>query len=243
VAHAYLAPRLAGVRSGDVVTVGGEEARHAVSVARLRAGERITLLDGEGGRVDAEVTEASKAEFAARALDDATFEPEPSPRILLVQALAKGGRDEMALQASVELGIDGVIPWQAQRSVAKWQGDKLAKQLERWQTIAREASKQAIRARVPEVAEPVSTKQLAALGAELRLVVLDPFAEAPLSELEPDARDLALVVGPEGGIEEREFELLTAAGGERRRIGGNVLRTSTAGPAALALLFTKLGSW
>jgi 16S rRNA (uracil1498-N3)-methyltransferase len=243
VAHAYFAADLVAVRAGDLITVTGPEARHAVSVARLRVGEQLTLLDGEGGSVIAEASDVGTAEFTARALADATVAAEPSPRILLVQALAKGGRDEMALQASVELGIDGVIPWQAQRSVSTWRGDKVAKQRERWQTIAREASKQAVRARVPLVEVPVTTKQLAHLAGTLRLVVLDPIAEAPLSELEPDARDLALVVGPEGGIDEREFALLTEAGAERRRLGANVLRTSTAGPAALAALFTKLGRW
>lgn len=242
-AHAYFAAGLAAVRSGELITVSGGEARHAVGVARLRVGEQLTLLDGEGGSVIAEASEVGAAEFTARALADATVEPAPSPRILLVQALAKGGRDEMALQASVELGIDGVIPWQAQRSVSTWRGDKVVKQRERWQTIAREASKQAVRARVPRVDAPVTTKQLAQLSGTLRLVVLDPIATAPLSELEPDARDLALVVGPEGGIDEREFVLLTEAGAERRRLGANVLRTSTAGPAALAAMFTKLGRW
>lgn len=242
-AHAYFAEHLAGLEAGAVVTVHGEEARHAVSVARLQLGEPITLLDGAGTRGCAEVTETSKTQFSARLTTDAVFETEPSPRILLVQALAKGGRDEMAVQAAVELGIDGVIPWQAQRSVVKWQGEKAAKQRQRWQTIAREASKQSVRSRVPEVSEPVTTKQLAGFATEMRLVVLDPIAHEPLHSIEADDRDIALIVGPEGGIDEREFALLTEAGAQRCRLGSNVLRTSTAGPAALATLLTSLARW
>jgi 16S rRNA (uracil1498-N3)-methyltransferase len=244
VAHAYFAEHLDDVHTGDVVEVTGEEARHAVSVARLRAGERIDLLDGRGTRVAATVLEADRDRFTARAETDALLEPEPAPRIQLVQALAKGGRDELALQAAVELGIDEVVPWQSQRSVVKWQGEKQRKQRARWQTIAREASKQALRARVPEVRDVVSTKQLAGFAESTTLVVLDPVAERTLTEFSLTGSDsFALVVGPEGGIDAAEFALLEEAGAVRCRLGTNVLRTSTAGPAALATLLTRLGRW
>lgn len=249
-AHAYFAEGLASVSAGDSVRVNGPEARHAVTVARLRVGERLDLLDGNGTRVpvavvavDAAAPDATGPSFTAEALEDARVTPEPAPRILLAQALAKGGRDELAVQAAVELGIDAVVPWQAARSIVKWQGAKAQKQRERWQAIAREASRQSLRARVPEVAAVATTADLTARAAAgARVFVLDPWAQDALSAAAlPGAGEVLLVVGPEGGIAEDEVARLRAAGAVPVRLGENVLRTSTAGPVALAVLLTRLG--
>jgi 16S rRNA (uracil1498-N3)-methyltransferase len=162
---------------------------------------------------------------------------------VLVQALAKGDRDELAVQAACELGVDEVVPWQASRSVSRWEGTKAAKGRERWATIVREAAKQAHRSWVPQVAEPASTAQLIARSEGARMLILDPAATAPLSQIDADERDLVLVVGPEGGISPEELERFEAAGAERIRLGDTVLRTSTAGPAAIAVLSVALGRW
>ena len=169
--------------------------------------------------------------------------PSPSPRIVLVQALAKGDRDELAVQAACELGVDEVVPWQASRSVSRWEGPKAVKGRERWATIVREAAKQAHRPWVPAVTAPVSTTQLAKRASTERLLLLDPTASVRLSEVVPDERDLVLVVGPEGGISEEELARLSDAGAERVLLGDTVLRTSTAGPAAIAVLSVALGRW
>jgi 16S rRNA (uracil1498-N3)-methyltransferase len=163
--------------------------------------------------------------------------------MVLVQALAKGDRDEMAVQAACELGVDEIVPWQAARSVSRWEGPKAAKGRERWASIVREAAKQAHRAWVPEVAPVHSTAQLVERAADARLLVLDPWTETRLTGIRPDGRDLVLVVGPEGGIAPEELERLEAAGAERVRLGDTVLRTSTAGPAAIAVLSANLGRW
>ncbi|MFS0912898.1 16S rRNA (uracil(1498)-N(3))-methyltransferase [Microbacterium sp. 179-I 3D2 NHS] len=227
---------------GDVVSLTGAEAKHAAVVRRLRVGEAVTVGDGAGvwlfgaaeqvspGRVDVRVT--AREETAS-----------PSPRITLVQALAKGDRDELAVQAACELGVDEIVPWQAARSVSRWEGPKAAKGRERWTTIVREAAKQAHRAWVPMVGAPVTTAQLAGRAAEERMLLLDPTASVRLSELHPDGRDLVLVVGPEGGISADELDRLTTAGAERVLLGETVLRTSTAGPAAIAVLSVALGRW
>lgn len=191
---------------------------------------------------------AGVAEEVSPSLVDVRIEeriehPAPSPRIVLVQALAKGDRDELAVQAACELGVDEVVPWQAYRSVSRWEGPKAAKGRERWATIVREAAKQAHRAWVPEVAAPVTTKQLAARASTDRVLLLDPTASVRLSAIQPDGRDLVLVVGPEGGISDEELALLTDAGAERVLLGDTVLRTSTAGPAAIAVLSVALGRW
>ncbi len=163
-----------------------------------------------------------------------------------MQALAKGGRDEMAVQASTEIGVDRIVPWSAARSVSRWEGAKVEKGRARWEAIAHEASKQAIRPRVPAVEAPVTTAQLVGtVGVGRAVLVLDPVGDVRLSAWEPpaDVEDIALVVGPEGGIDGSEFDRLVAAGAVRVRLGDTVLRTSTAGPAALSILQTRLGRW
>ncbi|WBU38930.1 16S rRNA (uracil(1498)-N(3))-methyltransferase [Homoserinibacter sp. YIM 151385] len=239
----YLDPELdrSLARVGAHVGISGEEARHAVQVARTRLGERVSIGDGTGLILEGEVVQADAAGLAIR-VERVVEEPVRLPELWLAQALAKGDRDELAVQAATELGATGILPWQAERSVSRWAGPKAEKGRARWGAIVREASKQAIRAHVPEVAPLASTAELAAFDG--LVVVLDPRAGESLMELEPQGvRRILLVVGPEGGISPRELETLAAAGARPMRIGGAVLRTSTAGPAALAVLNTRLARW
>ena len=227
---------------GDLVSLTGAEAKHAAVVRRLRVGEAVTVGDGAGVWLVGVAEEVSPARVDVR-IAERVEHPAPVPRIVLVQALAKGDRDELAVQAACELGVDEIVPWQASRSVSRWEGPKAVKGRERWATIVREAAKQAHRAWLPQVVAPVSTKQLAERTASQRVLLLDPTAPVRLSEIEPDGRDLVLVVGPEGGISEEELHRLTEAGAERVLLGDTVLRTSTAGPAAIAVLSVALGRW
>ena len=250
-AHFYLddslAAQLAGADAplGAVVRLTGPDARHAVTVSRVRPTERLRLGDGAGLIVEGEVVEATAQEVALR-VEHVERAPEPSPRILLVQALAKGDRDELAIQAATELGVDAIVPWQAARSISRWDAAKAEKGRARWATIVREASKQAIRPRVPEVAPLAKTAAIAQLAASATVLVLDPLAKHPLTALDAAAlgdRDVVLVVGPEGGIAPEELTALNAAGASGVRLGDTVLRTSTAGPAAIAVLSGILGRW
>lgn len=240
----FLTPDAAAAAEGDIVALTGAEAKHAAVVRRLRAGEAVTLGDGAGVWLDGEVHSAAPALVEVRVTARAE-QTRPSPRIVLAQALAKGDRDELAVQAACELGADEIVPWQATRSVSRWHGPKVAKGRERWESIVREASKQAHRAWVPEVAAPVTTAELSARAEGARVLVLDPTASIRLMDAAgPDAAsDLILVVGPEGGITPEELDTFEAAGAVRVRLGDTVLRTSTAGPAAIALLSVALGRW
>lgn len=233
---------LAAVAAGDVVRLGGPEARHAVQVARVRLGERISIGDGRGTVVTGPVLESGQGELTIEVAELVREQP-AAPALVLVQALAKGDRDELAVQAATELGVDRIVPWAAARSVSRWEGAKAEKGRQRWATIAREASKQSIRAWVPEVEAATPTARLPELLAGTRLLVLEPTAERGLAQLELDERPLALLVGPEGGVAPEELARLTAAGAEPVRLGPTVLRTSTAGPAAIALLSARLGRW
>ena len=233
---------LADVATGAIVVLEGEEARHAVTVARVRVGERVAIGDGRGRIVRGAVTAAEPRRLELE-VDEVQVDEASAPRITLVQALAKGDRDELAVQAATELGVDRIVPWAAARSVSRWEGAKAEKGRARWATIVREAVKQSIRAWVPGVDAVATTAQLPARFEGERMLLLEPTATRPLSGIGPDGRDLVLVVGPEGGIDPRELERLEAAGAERVRLGSSVLRTSTAGPAAIAVLSASLGRW
>lgn len=233
---------------GDVVTLSGDEARHAATVNRLRAGEHSAIGDGNGLVVHGIVLRAEPKELDL-VVDHVVMHPEPSPRIVLVQALAKGDRDELAIQTATELGVSGIVPWQAERSVPRWSGPKVAKGIDRWSSIVREAAKQSIRAFVPPVGDLVDSAALAAEAANSegrRMLVLEPSAEQRLSALDLETgstEPIMLVVGPEGGISPRELELFTEAGATLVRLGDEVLRTSSAGPAAIAVLNVALARW
>jgi len=241
-ANQYLSEELGEPEVGTVAVITGPEARHAVTVSRLGVGETVRVGNGLGYVATGTVTAVAPGEFRFR-VDAVAGSERPSPGIWLAQALAKGDRDELAIQAATELGVDGIIPWTAARSISRWEGSKVAKGQERWSAVVREATKQSARSWLPEVAPLVTTKQLAALGQSTLLVVLDPLATNRLAAVELDDRDIVLVVGPEGGIAPAEFDLLYAAGGVGAKLGDSILRTSTAGPAAIAVLSAKLGRW
>jgi 16S rRNA (uracil1498-N3)-methyltransferase len=226
---------------GALIEITGEDARHATQVARVRIGERIAIGDGRGRIARGPVVETAAGRLVLK-IGEVDVETARVPGIRLVQALAKGDRDELAVQAATELGVSAVIPWSAARSVSRWEGAKAQRGRARWATIAREASKQSIRATVPDVGEIVTTAQLARFDP--LVLVLDPAAAEPLSTTDiAGVESITLVVGPEGGIDARELEQLEAAGARRVRLGAEVLRTSTAGPAAIAALSIRLQRW
>lgn len=241
-ASLYLREDLESVDVGAHLTLTGAEAKHAATVNRTRPGQTVLIGNGRGLVASGEVLVASNVELTI-AVAAVEQHPRPEPEITLVQALAKGDRDELAVQAATELGVDTVVPWAASRSVSRWAGVKVAKGRDRWQSIVREASKQSIRPWTPEVAELASTATLVSLAKDQRVVVLEPSADARLTELQPDGRPIALVVGPEGGIAPAELDALRTAGAELVRLGDTVLRTSTAGPAALAVISAALRRW
>ena len=238
---------------GAVIEITGDEARHAVRVSRLRQGEQILIGNGAGALANAEATVVGKDRFSVRLLD-VTQAAAPEIRLTLVQALAKGDRDERAVEQSTEFGVDGFLPWQAARSVSRWDGaggaEKSAKGIAKWQRITREASKQSLRAWIPAVGPLTTTRDLclAAADPEIEVVVLHPRGERALSTwvadgLDRETREVRLVVGPEGGLSDSEIDELEVAGARVLVLGNTVLRTSSAGPAALAVLNVGLHRW
>jgi 16S rRNA (uracil1498-N3)-methyltransferase len=241
-AHFYLNELLDSVEVGGIASIVGPEARHAVTVSRIGVGEDVAIGNGLGTIARGPVTSATPTELVIAVASVSTVE-RSAPGIVLAQALAKGDRDELAVQAATELGVDAVVPWAASRSISKWEGPKVAKGHDRWSAVVREATKQSIRAWIPDVLDLASTKQLARLAAETRVLVLEPTATESLSSIDLDDRDIVLVVGPEGGVAPGELTMLTDAGATLVKLGDNVLRTSTAGPAAIAVLNARMGRW
>ncbi|HJQ47888.1 MAG TPA: 16S rRNA (uracil(1498)-N(3))-methyltransferase [Amycolatopsis sp.] len=226
----------------------GDEARHAATVKRIRPGERLTLSDGAGGAADCVVEAVRPGRDAALELAVARRWTDPAPclRVTVVQGLVKGDRGELAVELATEAGADAVLPWRAERSVARWEdGPRGAKALARWQATARNAAKQARRTWVPRVAEPVDLAGLsAAVGQATLTLVLEGTATRRLTEVPmPGEGELLLVVGPEGGITDGEVEALTAVGAVPVRLGPTVLRTSTAGAVALGALGALTDRW
>lgn len=237
-------PTLTGVVVGASVTVDGDEAHHAVVVRRLAVGESVRLADGAGRVVVGEVTATAKRSFAV-VVHEVSDIPEPLPRVSVVQALAKGDRGERAVEVLTEIGVARIVPWAASRSVAVWKGERATKAHRKWETTAREAAKQARRAWAPDVAPLATTDQIASLLASAdHAVVLHEGATEPLTGLPVTSTgDIVVVVGPEGGLTDDEVAAFRQAGAVPVRLGNEVLRTSTAGVAAVAALLAQTPRW
>jgi 16S rRNA (uracil1498-N3)-methyltransferase len=236
----FVHPRLVGAAVGDRVELSGDEGRHAVVVKRIRVGEQVALTDGAG--TTATVTVTATEGTMMRATIDAVASVGPEmPRVVVVQAIPKGDRGELAVEMLTEVGVDVIVPWAASRSVSVWRGDKRAKALAKWRSTARESAKQARRSWFPEVADVVSTEAVVGLLRDASVpVVLHEAASGPLADLPvPGRGEIVIVVGPEGGISDEELAAFATVGAEPVRMGTSVLRTSTAGVAATAALLAR----
>jgi 16S rRNA (uracil1498-N3)-methyltransferase len=201
------------------------------------------LTDGVGHRADAVVESVGLGELHLR-LGTKTLEPQPDSRFVLVQALAKGDRDEQAVEAATELGVDEVVPWQAARSIVIWRGERAVRSLRKWESVVLAATKQSRRARVPVVGQPANQAAvIQRIGSAALSLVLHEEAQQPLAAVAlPRSGDVLVIVGPEGGVTPDELSAFVAAGAVPVRLGSNVLRSSSAGPAALAVL-SAAGRW
>ena len=236
----FVHPGVAGVALHESVTLDGDEARHAVVVKRIRVGERIALTDGRGTTVHGTVSATTKVTLTLDVEGSAYLAGE-SPRVVVVQAIPKGDRGELAVEMLTEVGVDVIVPWAASRSVAVWKGERAAKSLAKWRSTSREAAKQARRAWFPEVTEVAGTDDVVRLLEKASVpVVLHEAASGPLADLPvPGQAEIVIVVGPEGGIADEELAAFAAVGAEPVRLGSSVLRTSTAGVAATAALLAR----
>ena len=238
----FLSADVTGTAVGAELALDGDEGRHAVVVRRIRVGEEIVLTDGAGTAATCEVTATSRATLTAR-VSSVSVAPREEPTVTVVQAIPKGDRGELAVEVLTEVGVDRIVPWAADRCVAVWRGERAAKSRAKWQATAREAAKQARRAWFPTVAAMASTAEVAELLAAADLaVVLHEEASASLAGLPvAGAGSVVVVVGPEGGLTDAELDAFRPA--HVVRLGTSVLRTSTAGVAAVAALLAQTPRW
>ena len=232
------------LRTTDLVVLDGAEGRHASVVRRLRVGERVVLTDGHGLVAQGTVVNIDRSTLtvAVQARQDV---PRPEPALVVIQALPKGERGELAVELMTEVGVDVIIPWSASRCVARWEGERAERGLARWRTAARAAAKQSRRVWWPEIGSLVSTPEVAGriAGAELGLVLDGGAATSLARSMAPTTGEVVVVVGPEGGITEEETERFVEAGAAVVRAGPTVLRTSTAGLVAATVILSGGGRW
>jgi 16S rRNA (uracil1498-N3)-methyltransferase len=229
--------------AGPTIDLTGDEGRHAARVRRLTVGESVSIGDGRGTLAQCRVA-AVRADGLTLEITSRRLVRQADPRLVAVQALPKGERAELAVETMTELGVDEIVPWSAARSIVQWHGARGEKALDRWRRTATEAAKQSRRAWVPAVSPLASTADVAArLAAGCALVLHEAAATALASVALPASGEVVVVVGPEGGISDDELDRFTAAGATAVRLGNPVLRTSTAGAAALAALSLRLGRW
>ncbi|MEV8372725.1 16S rRNA (uracil(1498)-N(3))-methyltransferase [Kribbella sp. NPDC056861] len=222
---------------GAELVLDGAEGRHAAVVRRIGPGERIRLTDGRGSFAEGAVIASSKTGLTVAVDHRGEVEP-AATRLVVVQALPKGERAELAVEMLTEVGVDLIVPWNADRSQFRANPERVAKTQSKWQSWAFESSKQSRRSWFGEVAPIASTPEVAKLLADAALaVVLHEEATTPLAALDPPASgDVVIVVGPEGGITPAELDTFAAT---PIRLGNTVLRTSTAGVAAAAALLAR----
>jgi 16S rRNA (uracil1498-N3)-methyltransferase len=230
--------------AGEVIVLSGPEGRHAATVRRITVGERVDVTDGTGGIAECVVTQARPG-MLELAVTARRAEPPPDPAIVVVQALPKGDRGQLAVELMTEAGVDVVVPWAAQRCITQWQGERGRRALERWRMTATQAAKQARRARFPDVPPLAATRDVVAMvGTASLAVLLDPGGPGALSTMPlPPGGDLLVIVGPEGGVSPGEMAALTGAGALAAHLGPTVLRASTAGVVAASVLLSRSGRW
>ena len=224
--------------------LSGAEGRHAATVRRLGVGERADVTDGAGTVAECVVTGVGPGGIEL-AVVGRRVEPAAEPRIVVVQAIPKGDRAELAVEIMTEVGVDAVVAWQAERCVARWRSDRGDKGLARWRATAREAAKQSRRAWIPLIAGPETTPAVARQVAAADLaVLLDPDAPAAFGDVRvPHAGEIVVIVGPEGGVSAAEAGCLARAGAVNARLGPTILRSSSAGAVAASLVLAASGRW
>lgn len=244
-ASVFLVEPASLAQAGDTYVLDGPEGHHAVSVSRVAIGERIHVVDGEGTRLIGTVREHSGKDSCVVEVESLERLPDPSPRLVVVQALPKTEHGELAVDLLTQAGVDVIVPWAASRCVTQWRGDRAEKSRAKWMQAARAATKQSRRARTPEIRSLASLADVRAVveSASTAVILHEEATELLGTCAIPPNGDVVLIVGPEGGISPDEVSALTAAGARPVLIGSTVLRSSSAGALGIAALMSRSPSW
>jgi 16S rRNA (uracil1498-N3)-methyltransferase len=229
------------INHGSTQTLDKDDAHHAIKVLRLKLGEVIKISDGVKKWVSGSIIEISKKELTISISERGDFE-EKKPELVLVQAVTKSERNKEMLELAIEAGVDRIIPWQAERSISKWQSDSAQK----WEIGIKEACKQARQVRLPKLMPMLTTAGVVQLlSKDARIIVFHESASEKFAQLQlPESlSSIYLVIGPEGGISQSELSIFENGGSKIVRLGETVLRSAHAGFAAISAVQTKLGRW
>ncbi len=226
--------------SANQIEVDGDEAHHGVNVLRLKTSEEVKISDGVGNWGVGAVSQINKKSFTVEILDRG-FEPASKQRVVVVQAILKNDANKEAVDFLTQVGVDEIIPWQSQHSIGKIDDKSLGK----WQSTARESSRQSRRVRIPVISNAYSTESLISIIKGLQnIFVLHESADNRLSQIEMNQEvDVILIVGPEGGLSEIEVKTFVTAGAKIVRLGESVLRAANAGAAAASVVMSRTGKW
>lgn len=230
------------LKVGERLTLPEAAANHLVRVLRLREGDRCVLFNGDGYDCDAVLVSAGKRDSIVEIVERRTIDNDSPLRITLLQGIARGEKMDLILQKATELGAARIVPVFADRTEVRLDGDRLLKRAAHWRSVVVSACEQSWRTRLPDIDAPCELRAAATCcDASLRLL-LDPEGEHSLSTLPAIAdAQLVIAIGPEGGWSPRDRDILRAAGFTGLRLGPRILRTETAGLAAIAALQARFG--
>lgn len=229
------------INNGSTQILEKDEAHHAIKVLRLNLGEVIKISDGVKKWVSGPIIEISKKVLTISVSEKGEFE-EKKPELVLVQAVTKSDRNKEMLELVIESGVDRIIPWQAERSISKWQSDSAQK----WEIGIKEACKQARQIRLPKLMPMLTTAGVVQLlNKDAQAIVFHESASEKFAQMQLDQSltSIFLIIGPEGGISPNELSVFENSGGKVVRLGETVLRSAHAGFAAISAVQTKLGRW
>lgn len=227
----------------NTAVITGEDVKHISKVLRMAPGDKVMLCDGEGYQYIAEIADISKEQVNLSLLSEERCVAEPSQRITLYQGLPKGDKMDLIVQKCVELGISEIVPVAAERSVVRIKPGEFGGKRTRYQRVAYEAAKQCGRGIIPQIADVATFKSVDMTRHDLIIVAYEDEKGNTLKSLlraNMQAKDIAIVIGPEGGLEKAEVDILIQKGGAAVTLGPRILRTETAGMAALAMILYEI---
>lgn len=235
------------ITADGIVISDPSDIHHITRVLRLKEGSCFDVSDSEEWEYRVELIHVSQSEVRGRILDKQRFAREPELKVTLFQGVPKQGKMESVIQKSVELGASAIVPVVTARTAAADKGG-CARKAARWQKVSGEAVKQCRRGVVPEVAEAATFSEMAgAIGSGRFEVALFPYEneedttiKGALRQLAAKPKTVAVVIGPEGGFSDEEAALLRESGAVPVSLGKTILRTETAGPAAIAMVMYEL---
>lgn len=229
--------------TGEETVIIGEDGRHIARSLRMKPREPLTLCDGEGTDYHCEITGFSGDEVWVRVLERHASQTEPSVRVTVYQGLPKGDKMDAIVQKAVELGAAEIVPVMMRRCVSRPDEKSASKKTARWQKICDEAAKQSGRGRLPVVLPPVTLEQAISRSGDSRMILFYEGGGQPLPEIVlPENKAISIFIGPEGGVDASEVQLLQQAGAQTATLGPRILRTETAPLAALTAIMLLTGN-